>query len=652
MALKDLSKKLYKKKDELKKRELDKDVYDARQMDQAKDGFEKVEGNIIKTQGRRDFTEEQEKVQKNKMVVFGGILLIILLAIFSVVFLYFKVVGSAFLEEKVEISITGPTEVRSAEDAVYVVRVENFNRVALQNVRIELNYSPTMVIQEKPYIQQEGFKASRIVSGNMKAKEKKEYEVIFKPFGPRDRQVFINATVRYQPANFNSEFEKLTQTSVVIKSSPLSITLIPVKKAASGEKVHLDAIIKNNSPLEFENLEFGIDYPEGFIFEKSSIAPSKDKNVWKIDKIGNKEQIKIGIDGIIEGVPDSLKSFKAEIGERRGENDMLVFTENEAVMKVIASRVSLIQKVASENLYPGDSVIYNIEFKNTSEVPLRDLILMQYIDSRLINEGGVAVKNGHYDSNTDVVLWKASQVPELKLLMPGESGMVTVVAPIITKIPMDNENDKNFTINSYAEIESLDVDSPLWQNKRIRSLNKEIKINSKLLVDVEGIYDSNIIPNKGPTPLVVGDETTFTISLDVMNTSNDLKNAILTMKFPANIHWKNQFQPYDTRMEFNERTNELRMVIGTIPAGTGFIDPVKTYAFQIGMIPSEHQVGVGRIALLTDFRMTAVDTFTENEVEYKFKEFNLQNISDVETSIISEAEAEAESLAKESEEVE
>ncbi len=633
MALKDLSKKLYKKKDELKGRRLDKDVYDARKIDQEKDGFENVEGRIIKTQGRRDFTEEQEKIQKNKMVVFGGIFIIILLAIFSVVFLYFKVIGNAFLEEKVEISIAGPSEVRSAEDAVYTIRIENFNRVALQNVKIDLNYSESMVIQESTYIQQEGFKASTIVIGNIKAKDKKEYEVIFKPFGPRDRQVFLNATVGYQPINFNSEFEKFTQKSIIIKSSPLSITIIPVKKAASGEKVHLDVIVKNSSQFEFDDLELRVDYPSGFFFEESSTSPSRDKNIWQFDKVEAKEQIKIGINGIMEGIPDSLKSFKAEIGQKRGDNKMLVFTENEGVMKMISSRISIKQETVNDSVYLGNVISFRTTFKNTSDVPLRDLVLIQYIDSEVVNERNVSVQRGYYDSTNNTVLWKASQVPELKLLMPGEEGAVITELPVVDQVPMNNEDDKNFTISSYVEIESLDIDSPLWQNKRIRSAQKTIPINSKMIIDIEGAYNSEELPNSGPTPMVVGDETTFTIYLRVLNTSNDLKNAILTAKFPSGIIWKDNFRPHDAGIEFNERTNELKLIIGSIEAGTGFITPTRMYAFQIGVIPSKNQLG-RKIVILNDLKTTAIDTFTSNEVSYKFKKLNVTSIKDVDTSLI------------------
>lgn len=633
MALEDLSKKLYDKEDKLEERKLDKDVYDASKIDQAKDHFQIVEEEIIKSQGKRETSEEQEEMQKRKMFVFGGIFLVLLLAIFGVVFLYFKFVGSAFLEEKVEISIYGADEVRSAEDVVYVIRVENFNRVALKNVKIGLNYSESLVLQERPYIQKEGFKSSKITIGDVKAREKKEYEVVFKPFGPRDRQAFLNSTVAYQPTNFNSIFEKSAQKSVVIKSSPISVTLIPVKTAASGEKVRLDAIVKNDSELEFSNLELRLDYPEGFTFETSDVAPARDKSVWQIDKIVGKEQLKIGIEGIIEGVPDALKTFKAELGQKRTDDEMLVFTENEGVMKMISNRVEIKQEVLDENLYAGGVLKFITKFKNTSDVPLRDLILVQHLESRVIAKEQVLVPQGFYDSENNTIIWKASEVPALKLLMPGEEGFVEAVIPIIAEVPMSNENDKNFLVSAYTELESLDIDSPLWQNKKIRSAVKKVPVNSKLIVEVEARHVSEELPNFGPTPLRIGEETTFTVYLKLKNTSNDLKNLILTMNLPAGIVWKDKHIPQDAGMDFNTRTNEMKLVVGSVAAGTGFISPTKTYAFQIGVVPSANQVGVP-IYLLRDLKTTAIDTFTEREVSYNFKALEIATIQDVDVRVV------------------
>ncbi|MEA1926195.1 MAG: hypothetical protein U9M90_03050 [Patescibacteria group bacterium] len=635
MKLGKLFKRLYQRKDKIGDRKLAGDPYDSAKEKQSKDEFEKFESKVLDKQIGEDISDEQIRERNRRFFVFGVIIIGVLVGIVAIIILYFKFIGSAFLEERIEIIIDGSNRVRSAEESSYKITMVNSNRVALQNVKLRLSYPENMVITKQPFIQKQGFNNSKIDVGTIPAKGKKEYEVIFKPFGPRDRQVYLNASMLYQPKNFNSIFERSVQKSIVIKSSPIVLTIIPVKQAASGEAVSIDLIIKNESSISYENLELKVDYPEGFMFDESEPVPTKDERIWKISNFDSKEQIKISISGTIEGSMDSLKRFYVIIGEpRESNNDFLTYTENEGIIRIIPSRVQLIVNQNSEAVYPGSEVHYKITFKNTSAVALRDLIVYQYIDSRLLVKEKVKSVDGYYDSEKDVIFWKASDIPALKNLQPGEEGFVNSTVPISENMPMNNENDKNFTLTSYAEIESLDVDSPLWRNKRIRSAKKEVKVHSKMILNVSAAYNDGELPNSGPVPLKVGEETTFTIRFSIMNTSNDLKNVILKTSMPSGIIWKESYLPENAGVEINTRSNDIKWVVGTVDAGIGFIEPVRALAFQVGIRPSANQVGSGKgINLLNGIDITALDSFTGAEIAYYFNDLSLDDVSDVDLTI-------------------
>ncbi len=637
MKLGNLFKKLYQRKNKIEDRKLADDFYDPLKEKQPKDKFEKFESKVLDKQAGEDISDEQLRERNRKFFVFGAIIIGILVGMVVIIVLYFRFIGSAFLEERIEVIIDGSDCVRSAEESSYKITMVNSNRVSLQNVKLRLSYPENMVIAEQPFIQKQGFNNSKIDVGTIPAKGKKEYEVIFKPFGPRDRQVYLNASMLYQPKNFNSTFERSVQKSIIIKSSPVVLTIIPVKQAASGEAVSIDLIIKNESSASYENLELKIDYPEGFIFDKSEPVPTKDERIWKISSFGSKEQVKISISGTIEGPIDSLKRFHAVVGEpRESDNDFLTYTENEGIIRIIPSRVQLIVNQGPEAVYPGKDVCYKITFKNTSDVALRDLIIYQYIDidSRLLMKKRVKAIDGYYDSEKNVIFWKASDVPALKNLQPGEEGFVNSTVPISENVPMNNENDKNFTLTSYAEIESLDVDSSLWRNKRIRSTEKEMKVHSKMILNVSAAYNDGELPNSGPVPLKVQEETTFTIRFSIMNTSNDLKNVILKTSMPSGIIWKESYLPENAGVEINTRSNDIKWVVGTVDAGIGFIEPVRTLAFQVGVRPSANQAGNERkINLLKAIDITALDSFTGAEVSYHFKSIRLIDVSDIDPSI-------------------
>ena len=588
---------------------------------------------MLEKQVGEDMPEEQLRARNKKFFVFGAIVIGVLVGIVMVIILYFRFIGSAFLEERVLVTIDGPEQVRSAEESTYTVTVINNNRVSLENVKFLLDYPENMSIQEQPYILKEGFTSSKIDVGPVAARGEKSFEVSFKPFGPRDRQVYLNATVQYQPKNFSSTFEKSSQKSIVIKSSPITLTIIPTKEAANGDAVSIEIIVKNESPAVYKNLEMRLDYPEGFIYSDSEPIPSRDKRVWKIPSLKSKEQVKYIINGTLEGNVDALKRFYVQIGELRDNNDLLIYTENEGIIRIIASRVQLIVEPSKDTLYPGEKMYYTITFKNTSDVPLRDLILYQYIDSRLLVKEHVDVKDGYYDSEKNVIFWKASDVPALKNLQPGEEGIVRSGVPITNMIPMKNENDRNFTLTTYAEIESLDVDSPIWQNKKIRSAEKTAKVHSKLILNILAVYNDGELPNTGPVPLRVGEETTFTVRFSIMNTSNDLKNVIVNTSLPTGISWKESYLPENANVSINTRGNDMTWILGTVDSGVGFITPVRTLAFQVGVKPSANQKASARVEILNPVTITALDSFTDRDITYSFQDLTLSDISDINAKI-------------------
>lgn len=633
MKIADLLRKLYRREDKVEERPLSSDSYDPTKKQQDKDEFEKFESAVLEEQVGEDITEDQIKARNKKFFVFGMIVVGVLVGIVVVIILYFKFIGSAFLEERVTVTIEGPERVRSAEESTYKLTVINGNRVSLENVKLFLEYPENMSIQEEPYLLKEGFTSSKIDAGSVAARGEKSFEVSFKPFGPRDRQVYLNATVQYQPKNFTSTFEKSSQKSITIQSSPITLTIIPTKEAANGDAVFVEIIVKNESSATYKNLEIRLDYPEGFTYTGAEPIPSRDKRIWKVPSLEPKEQIKFVINGTLEGNVDALKKFYVQIGELRDNNELLIYTENEGTIRIIASRVQLTVQPSKEALYPGDKMYYTITFKNTSDVPLRDLILYQYIDSRLIVKEEVTAQGGYYDNEKNVIYWKASDIPSLKNLQPGGEGSVTSGVVIAGMVPMNNENDSNFTVNTHAEIESLDVDSPIWQNKRIRSAEKITKIHSKLILNILAVYNDGELPNTGPIPLQKGKETTFTVRFSIMNTSNDLKNVIVNTSLPSGIIWKDSYLPENADIVANPRGNDVKWVLGTVDSGVGFISPVRTLAFQIGVKPSSNQTVSSRVEILNPVTITALDSFTEKEISYTFQDLTLTDISDVNAAI-------------------
>jgi len=82
--------------------------------------------------------------------------------------------------------------------------------------------------------------------------------------------------------------------------------------------------------------------------------------------------------------------------------------------------------------------------------------------------------------------------------------------------------------------------------------------------------------------------------LKLADISNDITDGKVVMTLGAGVKWKNNFLPQDTSVSFNDRTNELVWNAGSLAAGTGIITDPKELIFQIGISPSQNQVGNSR----------------------------------------------------------
>jgi hypothetical protein len=565
---------------------------------------------------------------KKKIFVIAGVSVAAILLLVLSVWAIFKYRSGVFNEENVQISLTGPGEVESASQVTYDIEIANANKLNLNQVEVKLEYPEDVNVADESYIQQLGFKNSKITIGAIKEQQKKNFQVSLTPYGPRDRQIFLKATLNYQPSGLSSVFEKRAQKTITIKSSSLNLSLLPTKEVSSGNLVSLEAIVKNESNSKFEDLELRLNYPQGFSFQEAIPNSYKENRYWQIKQLAPGEQKKITITGYLEGEMDTLKRFSGEIGQTRDTDSFRLLSSSEGVSRIVSSQLQISQKTNQEAIYPGDMIGYNIEFKNTSPEILRDLILKQYIKGELIDLERLESRGGYYDSEGGFILWKAADVPDLKLLQPGETGSVSFNMKTKDFVEIKNSDDQNFSIISWSEIESLDVNSPIFENKRVRSSEKEVKFNSKLIFNTEGLYEGGEFSNSGPAPLRVGEETTLEIRFEMLNTINELEDVVVEAKLPTGIKWKDEISPGRLDVDFNQRTNEMKWKVGRVKPGAGFYHARERMYFQVGVVPSVNQLNEN-VTLVKDIRVYGKDTYTGNEVEYHFSSINSGEIEEL-----------------------
>ncbi len=617
---------------EIEDRKMAEDIYKASEHVSAEENrFEKVEEKIITEQTDKPLTWKEKLQAKNINIIIavGVVIGAVLIALFMV--LYVRLSNSAFKEDKVAVSIEGAEVVDVGGLAEYKITVENKNRSKLQDVSLSIDLPRNFSLQENPVIVDKNLSGAKISVGDLKGHSKKQYTIKSIVNYSGDAQEALKIFARYKPSNISSYFQSSVQKNIKLAKTNIEILVDSTGTASNGEMISMDLVMKNNSADNLEGLSLEINYPEGFIFDHSNLTPLEDKtNKWIVNTLKAGEQYKINIQGTLSGRLDAIKAFKIVLKNNKNNS---VLAQTESSIKIIPSKILLKEVAQESNVYPGGYIDYTVLFRNNSTVPLRNLVLKTHLPGKYIERSKVTSTDGYYDSRENIITWKAGDFSKLQNLQPGEEGKVEFRVGLMDGIIPKDKNDKNPYLRSYSEIESLDVDSPLFENKKVTSTKLKIPINS--VVQVASV--ANYMPENGDTAtegiLKVDQKTKIKITLALSNTTNRLKGAKLLADLPSGTNWEGQIYPEGDNLKFNERSHQLEWNMGSIEVGTGILSPPEKAEFIISVVPSVNQVNQG-IDLLKNIKVGAKDTFTNANIGYEFKAITSQVVKGLKDGLV------------------
>lgn len=544
-------------------------------------------------------------------LVLGGIALLMLLG-----GIIFKVRTMLFNESRVDISITGPRDVASAENTTFTLAYTNKNWAGLSNAVIVFSY-PESFHMEAGNSAQINNSLAEIPVGEIKANTNGKILVSGKFYGSKGDIASLKVTLRYTPDSISTVFEKTTEFVVNVASSPLSLEIAAPMELATGQDVEYVVDYGNTSDLPFSNLRVKMDYPEGFQFVSSEPRPAEGQTVWYVGNLDARTNGKIIIRGTLSGSREERKRVHGMIGFFQGEGKFVAYAENERQTKIIASPLSVSQTVngstdATANF--ESTLNYVIHYRNDGDIGLRDAIVTVDIDPTALDMGRLDLQGGAYDPTRKMLIWKASDVPALKKLEPGAEGRVSFSVPVVPVGAL--ADSRNISIRSVVKIDSPDIPTPIGSNKIISSNTLYVKLNTSVSMNAKVLYDDATFSNSGPVQPMVGQPTSYTVHLNVANSSNDLKQARVVVTFPTGVSYSGKVAPLGEAVIFNDRANELSWDLGILPATK---DVSRELIFQVMTTPSSNQVG-NPLALVRGAVFTAQDTFTGKDIKVEIGE--------------------------------
>lgn len=605
MSLFDIRNKLYKKHSPKNISEHDISQYDP--------SASKTGAYVSKEDDLWSETRENLVITQKKAIIKGLIALGIILGIILVSVIIFEIRQGAFKNGNAYVSVSGPEQIEGGQLTSYEVKYKNNNWISVENAEIKISYPENFKLESD-----ENFTPDSPTSGIYRVGTvgmRSSGKIVFsgKAYSPKGALIYLKADLSYKPFSFLGQFKANAQLGVNVIPAPIILEIQGQQNIASGNAVEYVINYQNDGNESLNDLHMKMEYPEGFTFLRSDPIASEGDNIWQLGGLKAGVSGKAIINGRLEGAGGMTRTAKVSIGVMNN-GEFVSYNDETVDTQIIASPLLISQTVNEQqqlNVEAGQYLQFRITYKNTGNIGLRDVIVTEKLDSPVLDYASLDMKGGSFDAASKSIIWKASDIVAFKNLNPGQQGEIAFSIHVKGDIPLDGYQKKNFIIVSLAKIDSPDVPTPISANKIISSNEMDIKLNSKMILVTKGYYDDTTIPNSGPIPPRVGQETTYTIHWKAMNVSNDISNVKVSASLPTNATMTGKIFPDDARLNYNERSNSIVWDIGKMDAGTGILNSPLEVAFQVRIKPTLEQIGK-EVGLLGVSTLSATDLFTKD----------------------------------------
>lgn len=517
---------------------------------------------------------------------------------------------TSFDKDKVKLEIKGAERIVSGEEITYLVKYQNQTRLDLTSIKLVFHYPDQSIPLETEDLVQ------TIDLPDLAVGQENQIELPVRVIGLQDETKKAWAELSYQPSKIISAFTNQAEFSTKIISVPLILDLDLPNKLVSGQSFNFSLKYLNQGEVSFDDLQIQLDYPAGFTFQAAEPQPLEEDRIWSLGDLMAGQEGKIFIQGNIQGEEGQVKSFQAQLGLFK-EEQFIPMAETVSALEISLSPLSVSQTVNGTTDYitqAGQKLTYQIDYENTTNVAIRDVNITSKLESPALDLTSLELAQGSFDGASQIITWKASNLPALEFLGPHQAGQLTFSVKVKNPLPIANYSDKNFKIINTVKIDSPQPPLSLKDIEIVGQSQTITKVASQLTLQAKGYYSDDLIPNSGPIPPRVGQTTTYTIKWRLINTANDLELVKIEAFLPPHVQWQNKISPTNVDLEYDSQTGRLVWQVGDLPAATGILLPVKQVAFQVAITPGLAHLG-SFVELIGQSKATGQDNFVNMNLE-------------------------------------
>ncbi len=571
-----------------------------------------VEKAEAATGGYKGFSSKFLKI----ILGFAGIVLVA--AIAGAAYIYLGG-GNLISSDNIDIKLIGPVSTPAGEELSLDVDITNLNKTDMVLTDMIVTYPEgTREAGDK----KTPMSSARVPVGTIKAGETIRTNVKSVLFGEENVRKVIKVTLEYRVPETDTIFVKEKEYPIFIGSSPITLNVKYLKEITANQETEFVIDVVSNSTSVVNGVVLKVDYPFGFKYLSSDVAPLSGDNVWHLGDIAPGAERKIILRGKIVGENNEERVFRFYAGteDARDESNIgTIFVNTTAALAVkkpfLGADIALNGK--GDPVYvatAGNAVNGEIIWQNNLDVPINDIVIEAKVIGSMLDKSTVGGDRGFYRSKDSTILWDKSTLEDLAQIGPGQVGRVQFAFASLPPTEKNNAEFRRPSINVELTIRGKRLNEDNVPEEIKSTVSREVKVASGLAFNSILVRSVGPFENTGPFPPKAELESTYTVMVTVGNSFNTVKGVTYTTTLPSYVRWINKVYPENSAFTYNADKRELTFTLGDIGPGVGYTSAAKEFSYQVVLTPSVSQIGTSP-TVINNQRLAGKDAFSDVIVE-------------------------------------
>lgn len=494
--------------------------------------------------------------------------------------------ASSVSNDNIDITVLGNAFTEGGKELPLQVEIVNRNKADLELANLVIEY-PRGASDDATDV----VRLARDSIGTIPAGGRAERLFKVTLYGDQGLVRNVKIKLEYHPAGSNAIFTKESVYPVTINSSPISLIVDSPTQTSTDQSFTFNINATLNTSLPEEETVLEVSYPQGFVFESASPAPTNGNTMWSLKELTKTTPFKLSVTGHMVGQDGDEQAFHVYVGTKKAGKSSVDVVYNSFLQSISIVRPFLDAKVVVggndvdvPSVSGGQRVNADIVWSNNMPTAISDVQITARISGNVLDKGAVSASAGFYDSTLGQIIWNKNTMPDLSYIAPGEKGRLNFEFTPFSLLGSDVKiSSPQITVE--VSIKGMQSDS----GNGFVAVNNFSKKIIKIISDFQLVANMNYI--SGSLPPVAETETRYKVSWVLSNSTNSISGAEARAILPLYVKFVGRVAGNTENISYNDVSREVIWKIGSVNANTGSSGNNREADFVVSFTPSVSQVG-------------------------------------------------------------